>query len=438
AAGMIGIGGYHQFNVQKNAEKNISKGKISVNKKLRRALKAEVALGVVLLGIVALLTNGTLPEGEIPRVEAQEVYYGFSTIGFGEQTKFYIEILPFSTGTNLIKVQVTDFSDQPLSDLDDVKVKVSNPLRNIAPIVIPMEITDKESQKFQGEITFGFSGNWQIEVEVQRTQSGNEIITLMPLIKPTLDNIKTEITEFSVPEESSPLYPIFDGKGNIWISDASNPRVWKFSIDNNEFEKFEFDGQASITLTQDKDGKIWFTDIPEGRIGFIEPNSGESQIIEFPDIIPVIDRNFAITLDVDNQNGIWTTIANKNVLVRYDQTTKEFEQFKLPTKDSGPFAVVVGPDGKIWFSQQTAGQIGYLVPETGEIKEFTPNPPLATPETITIDKDGNLWIAEHQERGGITKFDPLLNTFERIKSPDNAAFPNSAAFGKYQNVWFAM
>jgi len=65
AAVMIGLGGFFQFKVQKNAEKNFSTGKISVHKKLKKSLKVDAILGIILLGVVALLTNGTLPAGEI-------------------------------------------------------------------------------------------------------------------------------------------------------------------------------------------------------------------------------------------------------------------------------------------------------------------------------------------------------------------------------------
>lgn len=438
ASAMIGIGGYHQFGIQKKAEKNIKSGKISVNKRLKRALKAEAALGIVLLLVVALLTNGTLPEGEIRTAQAREVTYGFSTLEFGEELKFNIEIFPFTTGTNSIKVEATDFSGEPVSDLEAVKVKISNPLRNISPIIIPMESINQVNTKFQGEATFGFSGYWQIEVEAQRTQGANEGRDMSLLIKPRLDDLKAEIIEYELPEAGAPLYPEFDGSGNIWITDSAEPRLWRFSIEDGEFAKYEFDGQASIALKIDNSGKIWFTDIPEGRIGFIDPVSGQSNIVEFPDIIPVIDRNYPITLDVDRNNGIWTTIANKNVLVRYDQDTKEFDVYKLPTKDSGPFAVAIDESERVWFTQQTAGQIGFLEPESGQIKEFMPETPLATPETITFDADGNLWIAEHQEGGGITKYNPFLDSFERIKAPDSTAFPNSVVFDRYENAWFAL
>ena len=163
-------------NSLKKAERDIKSGPISVNKKLKRALKAEVVLGIILLGVVALLTNGTLPAGEIQTVEAQDVKYGFSTLEFTEQVKFDIEIFPFTSGSNTIKVDVTDFAGNPLSDLDKVQIKISNPQRNIAPIEISIEsIEDEVGTKFQGEVTFGFSGYWQVEVEAQRIQNANEV-----------------------------------------------------------------------------------------------------------------------------------------------------------------------------------------------------------------------------------------------------------------------
>jgi hypothetical protein len=64
---MVAFGGFLQFKVQKNAEKNFSSGKILVHKKLKKSLKVDVVLGIILLGVVALLTNGTLPAGEIQK-----------------------------------------------------------------------------------------------------------------------------------------------------------------------------------------------------------------------------------------------------------------------------------------------------------------------------------------------------------------------------------
>ncbi len=45
AAILIGFGGFFQFRVQKNAEKNLQSGKITVHKKLKRSLKVDAVLG---------------------------------------------------------------------------------------------------------------------------------------------------------------------------------------------------------------------------------------------------------------------------------------------------------------------------------------------------------------------------------------------------------
>jgi len=147
AAIMIGLGGFFQFKVQKNAEKNYSSGKILVHKKLTRSLKIDAILGIILLGVVALLTNGTLPAGQIQQVDAQEIVYGFKTIEFTENTKFDIDISPFSSGTNTILVKVSDFEGNPLHDSNQIKVKISNPSKNISPIEIPIELVNQEENR---------------------------------------------------------------------------------------------------------------------------------------------------------------------------------------------------------------------------------------------------------------------------------------------------
>ncbi len=173
AAIMVGLGGFLQFKVQKSGENALDSKSISVHKRLKRSLKVDVVLGIILLGVVALLTNGTLPAGEIQKVDAQEVLYEFRTIEFTESAKFDIEITPFSSGTNTILVKISDFENNQLQDVDKVKVKISNPQRNISPIEVPMIKTTQEDgmpAEFQGELTFGFSGQWQTEIEIQRVK----------------------------------------------------------------------------------------------------------------------------------------------------------------------------------------------------------------------------------------------------------------------------
>ncbi len=53
-----------------------------------------------------------------------------------------------------------------------------------------------------------------------------------------------------------------------------------------------------------------------------------------------------------------------------------------------------------------------------------------------VDKDGNLWIAEHTGLS-ITKFNPVLETFSKISVPNDEALPFGMTFDRYGNIWFA-
>jgi len=439
AAVMIAFGGYFQFNIQKKAEKDLQTGSIAIYKKLRKSLKFDVVLGIALLGVVALLTNGTLPAGEINQVDAQKISDDFRTIEFSENIKYDIKITPFSSGTNTILVKISDFENEPLNDSDEIKMKISNPQKNISPIEVPMSIVKQEKNKpieFQGEATFGFSGEWQVEIETQRKENANESIIMNLLVKPRLSDLKTEVIEYQLPESSKPLYPLYDGNNSIWISDPSAPKLWKFSLDTQKFVSYSFDGLTTMLLTQDNQGRIWFTDTPRNQIGYFDPSNEQITTKSLPKIDPVIYDNTATFIQSDHDGNIWIAITNKDVILKYYPKSDTFEQIKMPVRESLPFALTIDNEGKIWFTESATGKIGFINPKDNNVSEFTPENPLESPEALIFDKEGNLWIAEHTGVA-ITKFDPILKTFEKIPLPDKDSLPYGMSFDRYGNIWIA-
>jgi len=436
---MIGLGGFFQFRVQRIAEKNFHSGKINVHKKLKRSLKVDAALGVVLLGVVALLTNGTLPEGELQNVNAQEIVYGFKTVEFTDNAKFEIQISPFSSGINTILVKVSDFDNIPIYDSNQLKVKIANPEKNIFPIEVPMQITREDSNmptEFQGELTFGFSGEWQLEIEAQRTENANESKILNVLVKPRLENIQTQIVEYEFPENAKPLYPLYDGKNSIWISDPSAPKIWEFSLDTKEFSSYSFNGLATMFLTMDNTGKVWFTDSPRNQIGYIDIETKEISTKTIPNLDPVMADNKPIFIQADFDDNIWITIVNKNKILKYLPDDDVFKVLELPERDSFPFALSIDSDGNIWYTATGAGKFGKIDPNEGKITQYSKTIPLDGPEFLLFDKNEDVWIAEHTGTA-ITKFNPVLETFEKISVLDEEALPFGMTFDRYGNIWFA-
>ena len=436
---LIGFGAFYQFKIQRQAERNLKSGKTFTFNKLSKPLKAEAMVGIALLGVVALLVNSSLPAGEIQTVDAQGITLGFSSTLFSEQAKFDVSVIPLGVGPNTISVLVSNVSGEPLPDISGLKIKVSNPQRNIAPIEIP--ITELKSNdgttRYEGDATFGFAGTWEIEVEAQRTQTVNESVIFTVLVKPTLSEIRTEITEYDFPDpDTAPLYPRFDGDNTIWISDAAKPRIWEFSIDDQQFRSHEFNGLTTIFLDIDQNGKIWFTDTPNSMIGSFDPKTKKFETIKIPLLDAISEQSIPIAVKADLQNRIWVALVDKHRLLVYNQNTNEFEKFlQIQTEEAGPSALLVDDSGNVWFAEALSGKIGMVDSKTYQITEFAPDPLLDEPFALLFDKSGSLWIAEHIGPG-ITKFDPILETFERVKAPNPESLPFGMAIDKYDNIWF--
>ena len=435
AAAMIGFGGMYQIKFLKNMH---DLEKLNISRKISKPLKFEAGLGIALLAVVALLVNSSLPAGEIQSADAIQGTFGYESVLFSENAKFDVKVLPAGIGSNTISVIVTSYDDKPLADISGLKVKVSNPQKNISPI--EAEVTENVQDsvtKYSADATFGFAGNWQIELEAQRAENSNENAIFSLQIKPSLNDIRTEITEYDFPaEETAPLFPVYDGE-NIWISDAQKPRLWKFSIEDEQFTPYTFDGLTTIFMDIGKDGKIWFTDTPNSKIGSFDPKTEKFETIQLPQFNLAIKKSLPTSVGVDNENDVWVAVIDQSLLLEYNQSTKKFKIVNTITPEAGPTAIEIDDANNVWFAESLVGKLGKIDGETKELTEFTPQgEPMAEPFALMIDKEENVWIAEHIGPA-ITKFNPILEDFKQIKISNPDSLPFGMAFDKYDNMWVA-
>ena len=442
ASAMIAFGAFYQIKFVTQTKHNLKFS--GVYKKLQKPLKFEAGLGIALLAVVALLVNSSLPAGEVQTADALQSNYGFDGTLFSENAKFDVNVVPVGIGPNKISVVVSSFDDQPLSDISDLKVKISNPQKNISPIQAEVTSTisggDQPTTKFTAETSFGFGGVWQIELEAQRTENANESVIFDVLIKPSIDDIRTNVIEYDIPaDETAPLYPVYDGK-NIWISDAQKPRLWKFSIEDEQFTPYTFNGLTTIFMDMDKNGKIWFTDTPNSKIGNFDPRTEEFEIINLPQFTlgsAFTQKSIPTSIAIDHDNDVWIAVIDQSVLLEYDQTTKKFRLYNTLTPEAGPTAIEIDNSNNVWFAESLVGNLGKIDAETKEMTEFTPNDgPLAEPFALMIDKDENIWIAEHIGPA-ITKFNPILESFDKVKIANPESLPFGMVLDKYDNLWAA-
>jgi streptogramin lyase len=116
------------------------------------------------------------------------------------------------------------------------------------------------------------------------------------------------------------------------------------------------------------------------------------------------------------------------------QAAGTFTEYAIPTANSRPNDISLGPDGNFWFVEQSGNKIGRITAR-GKITQFPIPTPNALPVSITAGPDGNLWFTEISSNneakvgritpaGKITEF-PILN-----------GEPEDITAGPDGNLWF--
>src|SRR5207245_6223678 len=103
---------------------------------------------------------------------------------------------------------------------------------------------------------------------------------------------------------------------------------------------------------------------------------------------------------------------------------------------SHPHDVAPAADGGVWYTAQTAGELGHLDPATGKTKPIKLGERSA-PHGVIVGPDGAPWITD----GGlnaIVRVDPKTSSVQRYPLPSEAGWANlnTATFDSRGLLWF--
>ena len=112
-----------------------------------------------------------------------------------------------------------------------------------------------------------------------------------------------------------------------------------------------------------------------------------------------------------------------------------FREYRVPP-GSHPHDVAPAPDGTVWYTAQTAGELGRLDPATGGIRRVKLGEGSA-PHGVIVDPDGAPWVTD----GGlnaIVRVAPMTGEIRRFSLPAarDAANLNTEAFDRRGILWF--
>ena len=113
----------------------------------------------------------------------------------------------------------------------------------------------------------------------------------------------------------------------------------------------------------------------------------------------------------------------------------EIVAFPVPA-GSRPHDVAPAPDGGVWYTAQGSGELGWLDPSTGDVREIALGPG-SRPHGVIVGPDGAAWVTD----GGldaIVRVDPAteeLSVFPLPEGRPNANL-NTATFDLAGRLWF--
>ncbi|MBA3824549.1 MAG: hypothetical protein H0X24_11740 [Ktedonobacterales bacterium] len=101
-----------------------------------------------------------------------------------------------------------------------------------------------------------------------------------------------------------------------------------------------------------------------------------------------------VTLSLASCNAGTSTVSSSVVLNSGppDRSAGAFTTYPVSTLGGSPEAIVVGPDGNLWFTELNRGRVGYLNPQGQPLREFALPDVTAASYALTVGPDKNLWF----------------------------------------------
>jgi virginiamycin B lyase len=113
-------------------------------------------------------------------------------------------------------------------------------------------------------------------------------------------------------------------------------------------------------------------------------------------------------------------------------------EFPIPTANSFPQGITAGPDGALWFTEEGGNKIGRIT-TAGTVTEF-PIPTFGSgPTAITSGSDGALWFTESGPSGAIPNKIGRITTVGAVTEfalPTNNSGPTGITDGADGALWF--
>jgi len=237
------------------------------------------------------------------------------------------------------------------------------------------------------------------------------------------------VHEFPLPEAGSGPAGITAGSdGRIWFTEQLGNNIAAITTTGSieEYSLGDHDGPQS--LIDRLDGTIWATGYNGNDFDVVQMCCGNPQSVTVP-----TPSSHPLGIATASDNNVYITEFATNKIARVSNLGGAVYEAALGSV--GPYLIVRGPDGNLWFTEYYASKIGQFSPSSfSQIGEFPTLTPNATPAGIAVGVDGALWFTENtaDKIGRIT----TTGAVTEYASPVRGLQLNGIAVAPNGSLWF--
>jgi virginiamycin B lyase len=211
---------------------------------------------------------------------------------------------------------------------------------------------------------------------------------------------------------SRPHDPLAAADGSIWWTGMFSNVLGRLDPATGQMKEFPLTkpGSGPHGLVEDKSGNIWFTANQSTYIGRLDPKSG--RVTEFP--LPEGARG-PHTPIFDQKGTLFFTLQSGQV-GRLIPSTGEMKLAVTPTSNTYPYGIQVNSKGVPWYVDFRGNRVGSVDPVTMQIKEYPLPAADARPRRIALTPDDVAWYTDFA-RGYLGRFDPATGAVKEWPSP---------------------
>ena len=139
---------------------------------------------------------------------------------------------------------------------------------------------------------------------------------------------------------------------------------------------------------------------------------------------------------VDSRGRVWFVGVTGDYIANFSRDSNEFNRYDL-RDGSQPTALLISPDGQLWYTSLKRRSIGVLNPSTGRVTEHEiPHRRAREPRAMIFDGNGDIWFtAENSQFAG--KLAIATGEIDLVELPIKNPRPLGLAAAPDGSIWIA-